>query len=493
MAEFKMSCPKCGGHILFPKEISGTAADCPHCHEGIVLGTKPRNFFLMTIYIGIICLVFCSIVVIWQLLKPAHVKQSSAEITKVFERNEITRKEKMELSKEDKVIEALCRSMYEYSNANDFNSMYQLLASPCKQAMTAAELGNEFTSEGGKYKFIALESITYNDTSSIKTAIARVRRVFQDSYGESEASREIKCIKEQGGWKLFRDAEWTNKILAEYERYGFNEIVRTNIQRYCLSNPFNKWPENETNAFERIYENRHPGAKEIFPWYLSFTMTTNYIKDYKLVLGYSLRNNASNDWNTPSLRFQLKQGGKITLKSFEIIPTLSTGTEVTGESSFFLENPLQENTRYELDAIYTLSGGNKCFLVVNLPIEFKVQKLTESVKLELLAKSFDKTKSYDGEDLFVARVDYRVCNVGNEPLKRLSFKFVWLSLKGEVWDQTTEYAVSYSDLPLNPHQTKSGFVHCGKGYKNQIVPVKVDIYLEEGERYSLLYKGIVVP
>lgn len=39
MAEAKTSCPKCGGHIAYPKELAGEEAPCPHCNENILLPT----------------------------------------------------------------------------------------------------------------------------------------------------------------------------------------------------------------------------------------------------------------------------------------------------------------------------------------------------------------------------------------------------------------------------------------------------------------------
>jgi hypothetical protein len=110
----------------------------------------------------------------------------------------------------------------------------------------------------------------------------------------------------------------------------------------------------------------------------------------------------------------------------------------------------------------------------------------------VVKKSFDITKSDSGYDMLVARVDYRVRNVGRDPLKQVQLKFVWSSLSGEVLDQTTEYVVGYGDLPLAAQQIKSGFVHCGTGYTARRVPVKVDIYLEDDERHWPLYKALLV-
>jgi hypothetical protein len=52
----------------------------------------------------------------------------------------------------NKAIERLCRAMYERANERDFDSIYQVMAIPCKEVLTAAELGSEFTSGGRLYR-----------------------------------------------------------------------------------------------------------------------------------------------------------------------------------------------------------------------------------------------------------------------------------------------------------------------------------------------------
>ncbi len=444
--------------------------------------------------VGFACAVAGSTVVFWHMGKGKadHALRPTSETTTVFQRKESASVGQPVVSEDDKAIETLCRATYERANEKDFDSMYQMMATPCKGALTAADIGNAFTSGGFSYRFVAMESITHPDGSSGKLARARVRRVFQNANREGEGVAEFKCVKEPEGWKLFRDVEWTEKILAEFERSGFSEGVRSNIQHFCSSNPFDKWPSNETNAFEQMFANAHPGMKEVFPWNLSFSLTTNYSEPYLLKLGFSIRNAADHAWENPGLNLELKHGGKVVLDQFELLSSVGAGSEVSRETSFFLKDPLQETTRYELDVSYKLGGQDKCFLAVNEPVEFKVQKLTELVKFEVVRKWFDITKSDSGDDMLVARVDYRVTNVGQKPLKKAELKFVWSSLNGEVIDQRTEYPVGYGDLPLASKQTKSGFVQCGKGYILRRVPVKVDIYLEDGEQHWPLQKGLLV-
>jgi hypothetical protein len=494
MAESKIICPKCGGHVAFPKEIAGQAATCPHCQEPIILGAKPRTLLWAIVGVGFVCAVVGSAVVFWHMgkVKTDHALRPSSETTKAFEKKESATVGQVAVSEDDKAIETLCRAMYERANEKDFDSMYQIIAAPCKGALTATEIGDAFTSGGLSYRFVAMESITYPAGPSGKFARARFSRVIQDVTGENEGVREFKCVKERDGWKLFRDGEWMEKIIADFGQSGFSEGVRSNVQNFCSSDPFDKWPVNETNAFEQMYESVHPGVKEVFPWNLSFSVTTNYIDGYLLMIGFSIRNGAGHAWENADLSLELKHGGKVVCEADTLLSSVGAGTEVSREASFFLKQPLQESTRYELDVVYTLAEGEKCFLAASVPVEFKVQKLTELVKFEVVKKSFDITKSDSGEDMLAARVDYRVTNVGREPLKTVELKFVWSSLSGEVLDQTTEYAVGYGDLPLASQQKKSSFVHCGKGYTLRRVPVKVDIYLEDGERHWPLYKALLV-
>lgn len=58
MKEAKISCPKCGGHLVFLKELAGQEAPCPHCNESILLPkTKPATVWIFaTVFIfAIVC------------------------------------------------------------------------------------------------------------------------------------------------------------------------------------------------------------------------------------------------------------------------------------------------------------------------------------------------------------------------------------------------------------------------------------------------------
>jgi hypothetical protein len=65
-------------------------------------------------------------------------------------------------------------------------------------------------------------------------------------------------------------------------------------------------------------------------------------------------------------------------------------------------------------------------------------------------------------------------------------------MTGEQLDQSTEYVIGYGDVPLGVGQFKTGFIRCGKGYSNSRVPVKVDVYLDSGEKRSLIFKGLLI-
>jgi DNA-directed RNA polymerase subunit RPC12/RpoP len=57
MAESKISCPKCAGHVAFPKEMAGQVAACPHCGESILLSkSKFPIAWVVTGRLIIICL-----------------------------------------------------------------------------------------------------------------------------------------------------------------------------------------------------------------------------------------------------------------------------------------------------------------------------------------------------------------------------------------------------------------------------------------------------
>ena len=66
MADSKTNCPKCGGHIAFPKELAGQATLCPHCNENILLPKcKPPIAWIMVAAFALVSVCLASILV-WE-------------------------------------------------------------------------------------------------------------------------------------------------------------------------------------------------------------------------------------------------------------------------------------------------------------------------------------------------------------------------------------------------------------------------------------------
>ena len=271
---------------------------------------------------------------------------------------------------------------------------------------------------------------------------------------------------------------------------GFSDDVKKIIWILRDGDPFTKWDQNDTNVLANVFKSSQ-GQSPVFPWDIQFKIVNNKVDKYSLGFDFTLRNNSTEIWESPYLEFQLKRAGKILFSGNALLSNLQAGQEAQSDTSFFIKDPLQDSAKFDLDVSYSMAG-KQFALVQNMPIDFKVQKLTELVKFEVVRKSFDITKSVSGDDMLVARVVYRVRNVGRDPLKQVQLKFVWSSLSGEVLDQTTGYVVGYGDLPLAPQQIKSGFAQCGKGYIGRRVPVKVDIYLEDDERHWPLITGLLL-
>ena len=65
MADAKISCLKCGGHIAFPKELAGQEVSCPHCNESLLLPkTKPSTAWILAA-VFIFVIVCIASVAIW--------------------------------------------------------------------------------------------------------------------------------------------------------------------------------------------------------------------------------------------------------------------------------------------------------------------------------------------------------------------------------------------------------------------------------------------
>ena len=136
--------------------------------------------------------------------------------------------------------------------------------------------------------------------------------------------------------------------------------------------------------------------------------------------------------------------------------------------------------------------GKSIPLIRDIPLEFKVLAITNLAKLEVVSTQFDLAASVDFRNMLSARINFRVKNISSEPIQHLDVKCVWYLVNGEQLDQSTEYVVGYGDVPLGVGQFKTGFIRCGKGYESGRVPVKVDVYLESGDKRSLVEKGLLI-
>ena len=322
--------------------------------------------------------------------------------------------------------------------------------------------------------------------------MARVRRKVQDHLGSQEGLKDLKFVEETDGWKFFDASDLIKKIVNECIKSGFTDQANTDIQLIRDGNPFIVLDANNTNAFEAIYKSDQ-GQAEVFPWDVELLVESNSIDGYALNLNYSVRNKSETTWSAPLLEFNLKLNGKTVLSGNDLLPDISSGGQLERSTSFFLSGEPQETTKYTLDVYYSIGFPQKSVqLAQNVPLEFKVQKTSDIAKLEIVSTQFDQATSEDFHDMLSARINYRVKNISTEPIKSLDIKCVWFSQTGEQFDQSTEYVVGYGDVPLGVGQFKTGFIRCGKGYRNLRVPVKVDVYLESGEKRSLLYKGLSI-
>jgi hypothetical protein len=499
MAESKTSCPKCAGHVAFPKEMAGQVAACPHCGESILL---PKSKLPMAWLVAGICgfIIIClASALVWEHLPKKAAKnnrpvENQIANPAVSQSQPVARSqgETVEDSEDVQAMKNLCKDFYNAVNNHDAKALQDSMSASCRSALTTEDV-KDLMDDNHKYEFIGLESVRFQNGALGKCGVANARRAIQGSGNIEEGRREFKFIKESEGWKLFRDQEIMDAIVRRFIKSGFTDQVKSNIKLLRDGDPFGAWDKNDTNALAVVFKlsKLSSWGKPIFPWDIQFTITSNKVDKYSIGLDFTVQNKSSQVWESTYLQFQLKRNGKVVSSGNASLQNVRSGQEIQSDTSFFLTDGLQDTSKFSLDVFYSLAGKD-CPLVQDLPVEFKVRKLTELVKFEVVKKSFDITKSDSGDDMLVARVDYRVRNVGRDPLKQVQLKFVWSSLSGEIKDQTTEYVVGYGDLPLAPQQIKSGFVQCGKGYIGRRVPVKVDIYLEDDERHWPLITGLIL-
>ena len=143
MAESKISCPKCGGHIVFPKELAGQVIACPHCNETFFL-PKPKSVtpWVITAVFALIVVCFGSLLVI------QHHKANSEPQTHSFAKPNTSAEDSpkkspdvaVSKSADDQAIEKLCKEFYDGLSSQSSKSIYDLLSEPCKKALKIEDI-----------------------------------------------------------------------------------------------------------------------------------------------------------------------------------------------------------------------------------------------------------------------------------------------------------------------------------------------------------------
>jgi hypothetical protein len=299
MAESKISCPKCCGHIVFPKELAGQEIACPHCSESILLPkSKFSTAWIIAVVFAFITVCLASILVLELQKKRETPPIRSPEIvsspTKISQ-DEPTKQMngQLENSEDGEAIKNLCREFYNGLNNQDANALYNLLATSCQKALSIEDM-KKLSDGNAKYEFIGLDLVKYQSSPLGMSAMAKVKRSVQDSHsGTQEGWRNLKFLKEPKGWRLFRDEDLMDKIVRQFTTTGFSDEVNANIQLLRDGDPFDVWDKNNTNAFKTVFKLSQREAG-VFPWDVEFLVESNNVDGYTLNLNYRVRNKSEN-------------------------------------------------------------------------------------------------------------------------------------------------------------------------------------------------------
>lgn len=495
MTENKVSCPKCEGNISFPTEMAGQTVPCPHCGESILL-PKPKFpvVWIAVAALGLMVVLLVSALMWRSFSKPPNSSRQTPEPSSATGGpSEEAAVENSALGSQDPADMAamnnICREYYHALNNRNSKAIHGLLSDSCR-AIVPVEAFDRLHQDGSKFDFIVVESTRVQAGPLGLCAIARAKRRQHGFGGTTEGWKDFRFIKDASGWKLFRSEEITDAIEAEFVKFGFTDAAKANIRLLRNGDPFGSWDRNDTNVLASIFKLNH-GDVPVFPWEFQFTISTNKVDRFSIGFDFNVRNTSPHQWKSPSLRFDLKSSGKVFVTDTAFLRDVYPGTEINGNASFFVKEALQETTKFDLD-VYCSFNGKDYPLAKNLPIEFKIQKPGEQIKFEVVRTSFDLARTVDLDDMWSARIDYRVRNVGSLPVKDLKLKCVWSLMNGEILDQSSDYLVGYGDVPLSAGQAKSGFIRCGKGYTRAKVPVKVDVYLESDDKRSLVVRSLTI-
>lgn len=497
MADLNTNCPKCSNEIAYDAQLAGQLAQCPHCGGTISLPkrTLPLPWILVSVLgLIIVCLAGVLIAEHHSTNKDAHLHQDQRQAlpdTVQSVQAPETRRHDSGLDQVDRdAIESLCKHFYDYLNQQNMENIHAALCEPCQRALNVNDLKMSF-SGNASYQFIALNSVKLQNSTLGLSALATVARRVQTPLGQQEGTRNLILVKNVTGWRLLGDHELEDKIVRQFSG-SLTAEINNEIQILRDGDPFDTWGNDSTNSLRVIFQ-LHDTQSHIFPWDLAFKLEGNKIDGYNLILNYSLVNKSSDAWKSPFLQFDLKSNGSVILSANDTMPDLLPNRKLLRSVSFFLASEPQETIQYALDVYYPVGFPERqIFLAENLPMVFKVQKVSELARIDIISTQFDLATSEDSQEMLCARLNYRVKNIGREPIKALDIRCVWESLSGEQIDQSTDYVVGYGDVPLGVGQFKAGFIRCNKGYTNARVPVKVDVYLESGEKRELIYRGLQI-
>ena len=493
MGDLQIRCPRCRRHVALPTTMAGELGSCPHCGESILL---PRPRFLRpwavsgTIALIAICL---SAAFVWRHFSSSK-QLPQASTVQALQLRESTNPTEAASAADPEFLNLknVATDFYNALNHQDAEAMLATMSESCRAALKAEDLKALFAG-GAAFNFKALQSVKHQVTvlgeyasGSAKESVQRANGVSVDSW------REFTFVKAPGGWKIFPRNEVEQAIVSGFLKSGFTDDVKTKIMLLRENDPLSSWDNNDTNALERVFPVIR-GQAPVFPWDVGFVVKSSEMDGNLLFLNYAIFNISSKPWTSPLLEFDFKQDGQVVCSGNDLLPDIPPDGQCVKKTTLFLPYRLQGSTSYCLD-VYSRSGPAQEAIkfTSNLPLDVKMEKAFELAKFETVGTQFDLVAGMGSSNLLCARINYRLRNISNEPIRILLVKCVWFLQNGEQLDQSTQSVVRNGDLPLEPGEYMTGFIRCGKGYNHARVPVKVDVYLEAGEQPSLVVKGMQI-
>jgi hypothetical protein len=370
MADTKISCPHCGGHILYPKNMAGRSVPCPHCQVAFVL-PQPKSVLPVIIMAVLALAVICmGSLLALQLLKKAPQPPAGSVIRPPAPTAAAPAATFVPQTADDQEIARHCKEYSDAQASRDTNAIYALLAQSVKTNL----LPQNLFIDGAVYDFESLDSVRYRNGSLGKSAQAKVKRKAQSAGGATQESvRELEFVHEAGGWKLFPVLDLARKIIGEFATTGFSDPLDDDLQTLRAGDAFNTWDNNRTNAFEAAFKlAQHRSG--IFPWNLELSVESNHWDNLILVVDYRVRNLSASTWTTPLLEFRLKQAGEPLLTNDDVLPDVASGEAIRHGVSFLFRSPPQETAEYTLDVSYPLGLQRQLPLVQNIPVETQIAK-----------------------------------------------------------------------------------------------------------------------